>query len=278
MADAKRNGTPDENADEVAVVSLRDIKKIYQMGDMEVQALAGIDLDIWPGEMIAIMGPSGSGKSTLMNIIGCLDVASAGEYRIDDQDVSRLKDDQLADIRCRKIGFVFQSFNLLARTTALANVELPLIYAGVSGRERKRRAVESLTLVGLGERLHHKPSELSGGQQQRVAIARALINQPSMILADEPTGNLDTKTSIEIMELFQRLNQEQGITIVFVTHNPETADYCERVVRIRDGLMASDERRPATAGIYRTYHEAHVAHEHGTNGTGATMPQQEVRP
>ena len=240
MADAKRNGTPDENADEVAVVSLRDIKKIYQMGDMEVQALAGIDLDIWPGEMIAIMGPSGSGKSTLMNIIGCLDVASAGEYRIDDQDVSRLKDDQLADIRCRKIGFVFQSFNLLARTTALANVELPLIYAGVSGRERKRRAVESLTLVGLGERLHHKPSELSGGQQQRVAIARALINQPSMILADEPTGNLDTKTSIEIMELVTSLNRDQGMTVVMVTHETDIAAFARRIIRFVDGRIDSD--------------------------------------
>jgi putative ABC transport system ATP-binding protein len=197
--------------------------------------------------------------------------------------VSRLNDDQLAEIRCRKIGFVFQSFNLLARTTALANVELPLVYAGVSGRERRQRAVESLTLVGLGDRLHHKPSELSGGQQQRVAIARALINRPSMILADEPTGNLDTKTSIEIMELFQRLNQERGMTIVFVTHNPETAEYCERVVRIRDGLIEIDERRPATAGIYHpTYHEIrahnHAAHEPGVNGAGAPAPREEVTP
>jgi putative ABC transport system ATP-binding protein len=180
-------------------------------------------------------------------------------------------------IRCRKIGFVFQSFNLLSRTTALANVELPLIYAGLSGRERRQRAVESLTLVGLGDRIHHKPNELSGGQQQRVAIARALINRPSMILADEPTGNLDTKTSIEIMELFQRLNQERGMTIVFVTHNPETAEYCERVVRIRDGLIELDERRPATAGIYRTFHEAH-AHDHGANGAALPPAAKEVTP
>jgi putative ABC transport system ATP-binding protein len=243
------------NGFDVPVVALRGIKKIYQMGDVEVQALRGVDLNIEQGEMVAIMGPSGSGKSTLMNIIGCLDVPSEGSFQIDGTDVSRLKDDDLAAIRCRKIGFVFQSFNLLPRTSALANVELPLIYAGVSGRERHRRAQESLQMVGLGDRQRHKPNELSGGQQQRVAIARALINRPSMILADEPTGNLDTRTSIEIMELFQRLNLEQNITIVFVTHNPETADYCERVVRIRDGVIESDERRPPTAGIHRTRHE-----------------------
>jgi putative ABC transport system ATP-binding protein len=243
----------------VPVVDLRGIKKIYQMGDVEVQALRGVDLSIEQGEMLSIMGPSGSGKSTLMNIIGCLDVPSEGTFQIDGTDVSRLDDDALAAIRCRKIGFVFQSFNLLPRTTALANVELPLIYAGMGGRERHKRAQEVLQLVGLAERQHHKPNELSGGQQQRVAIARALINRPSMILADEPTGNLDTKTSIEIMELFQRLNLEQNITIVFVTHNPETAEYCERVVRIRDGHIESDERRPPTAGIHSTRHEREMA-------------------
>jgi len=213
------------------------------MGDLEVSALRGVDLDIWAGEMVAIMGPSGSGKSTLMNMIGCLDVPTAGAYYLDGIDVSQLNDNQLADIRCRKIGFVFQNFNLLPRTTALANVELPLIYGGVSGRQRRQRAEEVLKLVGLGERLYHNPNELSGGQQQRVAIARALSNRPAMILADEPTGNLDTKTSIEIMELFQRLNREQGITIIFVTHNPETADYCSRVVHFRDGLIERDEQR-----------------------------------
>jgi putative ABC transport system ATP-binding protein len=209
---------------------------------MEVHALRGASLKIYPGEMVAIMGPSGSGKSTLMNIVGCLDVPTGGSYKLDGIDVSRLSDDKLAEIRSKKIGFVFQSFNLLSRTSALANVELPLVYAGTSGRQRRKRAEESLGLVGLGDRLDHKPNELSGGQQQRVAIARALINRPAMILADEPTGNLDTRTSTEIMELFQRLNQEQGITIIFVTHDPETADYCQRVIHIRDGLVERDEQ------------------------------------
>lgn len=253
------------------VVSLRGITKIYQMGDIEVSALRGVDLDIAAGEMIAIMGPSGSGKSTLMNIVGCLDVPTDGWYEIDGQDVSRLKDDQLAGIRNHKIGFVFQSFNLLPRTTALANVELPLIYGGLGGRQRRKRAEDALRLVGLGDRLDHKPNELSGGQQQRVAIARALVNEPSMILADEPTGNLDTKTSVEIMELFQRLNKEHGITIVFVTHNPETAEYCHRVVRVRDGLVESDEKQVATAGIFSN--GASGVH---TNGHGPAQGMQEV--
>ena len=261
---AERNGAE-------PVVSLRGITKFYQMGDIEVRALRGVDLDIAAGEMIAIMGPSGSGKSTLMNIIGCLDVPSEGWYEIDGHDVSRLKDDQLADIRNHKIGFVFQSFNLLPRTTALANVELPLIYGGLGGRQRRQRAEEALRLVGLGDRLDHKPNELSGGQQQRVAIARALVNEPSMILADEPTGNLDTRTSVEIMELFQRLNQERGITIVFVTHNPETAEYCHRVVRVRDGLVESDLKQQATAGIYSN--GAGTAH---TNGHEPVATVQEV--
>jgi putative ABC transport system ATP-binding protein len=238
----RRNGEPDEP---VPVIQARGLTKVYQMGDMEVKALRGTNLDMYPGEMVSIMGPSGSGKSTLMNIIGCLDVPSAGIYRLDGIDVSRLEDDQLAAIRSKKIGFVFQSFNLLARTTALANVELPLIYAGVGGRERHKRAAESLELVGLGNRLDHKPNELSGGQQQRVAIARALINQPKLILADEPTGNLDTKTSDEIMRLFQQLNRERGMTIIFVTHDPETADYCQRIIHIRDGQIERDERKTA---------------------------------
>ena len=225
------------------VISVRGVTKVYQMGDVEVRALRGLDLDIWPGEMVAIMGPSGSGKSTLMNIIGCLDVPTAGSYLLDGVDVSKLSDDRLAEIRCLKIGFVFQSFNLLARTPAIANVELPLIYAGISGRQRRQRAADALTQVGLGDRLDHKPNELSGGQQQRVAIARALVNRPAMILADEPTGNLDSVTSVEIMELFQKLNQEQGITVVFVTHDPETAEYCHRVLHVRDGQMERDERR-----------------------------------
>jgi putative ABC transport system ATP-binding protein len=234
------NGQPDEV---VPVIQARGLTKVYQMGDMEVKALRGTNLDILPGEMVAIMGPSGSGKSTLMNIIGCLDVPSAGVYRLDGIDVSRLDDDRLAEIRSTKIGFVFQSFNLLSRTTALANVELPMIYAGMSGRDRRKRAAESLELVGLGNRLDHKPNELSGGQQQRVAIARALINRPKLILADEPTGNLDTKTSDEIMRLFQQLNRERNMTIVFVTHDPETADYCQRIIHIRDGQIERDERK-----------------------------------
>jgi putative ABC transport system ATP-binding protein len=227
------------------VIAIRGLTKIYRMGDMEVQALRGVDLDIWPGEMVAIMGPSGSGKSTLMNMLGCLDVPTAGVYQLDGVDVSKLNDDQLAEIRSRKIGFVFQSFNLLPRTSALANVELPLLYSNMAGRLRRQRAEAVLGLVGLGDRLHHKPNELSGGQQQRVAIARALSNRPAMILADEPTGNLDTKTSAEIMALFQQLNREQGMTIIFVTHNPETAEYCQRVIAIRDGLVERDERRIA---------------------------------
>ena len=233
------------------VVYIKDITKVYQMGEMEVAALRGINVEVYPGEMTAIMGPSGSGKSTLMNVIGCLDVPTAGTYKLDGVDVSKLSDDQLAEIRARKIGFVFQSFNLLSRTTALANVELPLIYLGKGARARHGRAEESLRLVGLGDRLHHKPNELSGGQQQRVAIARALINDPAMILADEPTGNLDSKTSIEIMELFQRLNVERGMTILFVTHNIETADYCHRVIHVRDGVVERDVRHEPRAGIYR---------------------------
>lgn len=228
------------------VIETHTLTKVYQMGDMKVHALRGVDLNVHSGEMMAIMGPSGSGKSTLMNIIGCLDVPTSGVYRLDSTDVGKLDDNRLADIRSLKIGFVFQNFNLLPRTTALANVELPLIYAGVGGRERHRRSTEALRLVGLEDRLDHKPNELSGGQQQRVAVARALINRPKLILADEPTGNLDTKTSNEIMQLFQQLNQEQGITVVFVTHDPEIAEYCERVVHFRDGQIERDERRTST--------------------------------
>lgn len=225
------------------VIAVQGVTKVYTMGDIEVRALRGINVEIWPGEMVAIMGPSGSGKSTLMNVLGCLDVPTEGSYKLDGVNVSELSDSQLAEIRCRKIGFVFQSFNLLPRTSARANVELPLIYAGIGSRQRRKRAEEMLRLVGLGERLDHKPSELSGGQQQRVAIARALTNQPAMILADEPTGNLDSKTSVEIIQLFQQLNREQGITIIFVTHEPDIAAYCKRVIYVRDGVVERDEKR-----------------------------------
>ncbi len=230
------------------VIEVKDVTKIYQMGEVEVRALDGVSLKIFPGEMVAIMGPSGSGKSTLMNILGALDVPTGGNYWLDGQDVGHMTDDQLADVRNRKIGFVFQNFNLLSRTTALANVELPLIYAGARGR--RERAVAALQRVGLGERLHHHPNELSGGQQQRVAIARALINQPSIILADEPTGNLDSKSGAEIMHIFQDLNEQQGITIIFVTHEPDIAEHTRRIVRLQDGLVLSDNpvKNPRRAG------------------------------
>jgi putative ABC transport system ATP-binding protein len=255
-----KNGS-EHTAKATPVIEAVGLTKVYQMGDLEVAALRGVNLEILSGELVSVMGPSGSGKSTLMNIIGCLDVPTDGIYRLDGSDVSRMADDQLAAIRSIKIGFVFQSFNLLARTTALANVELPLVYAGVGGRERRQRAAESLELVGLGNRLDHKPNELSGGQQQRVAIARALINRPKLILADEPTGNLDTKTSDEIMRLFQQLNQEKGMTIIFVTHDPETAAYCERVIHIRDGQIERDERKKAERGIMHGSQEPVTNHE-----------------
>jgi len=220
------------------VIEIRNITKIYRMGDVEVHALSGASLRVQSGEMVSIMGPSGSGKSTLMNIIGCLDQATSGQYLLDGIDVSSLSDDQLAAVRSRKIGFVFQSFNLLPRTTALQNVELPLVYAG--GKNRRQRAEAALQRVGLGDRLGHRPNELSGGQQQRVAIARALINDPAIILADEPTGNLDSKSGAEIMAIFQDLNERQGITVVFVTHEPEIAEHTRRIVRLMDGQIVED--------------------------------------
>ncbi len=222
-----------------AVIEAVDLHKVYEGAGAETHALRGVSMTIEAGEFFAIMGPSGSGKSTLMNIIGCLDTPSEGKYILDDVEVNKLNDDQLAEIRNKKIGFVFQTFNLLPRTSALDQVELPLIYAGVGGRRKK--AQQALEWVGLADRMHHKPTELSGGQQQRVAIARALVNGPSIILADEPTGNLDTRSSEEIMAIFQKLNKEQGITVIFVTHEADIAAHTQRIIRIRDGRIQSDE-------------------------------------
>ncbi|HPS79819.1 MAG TPA: ABC transporter ATP-binding protein [Thermoanaerobaculaceae bacterium] len=218
------------------LIEIRDLTKIYEMGDTQVRALDGVSLDVKRGEFLAIMGPSGSGKSTLMNLIGCLDSPTSGTYRLNDQEVSSLDDDELARIRNREIGFVFQTFNLLARTSAIENVEVPLIYAGVPRTERHRKAKEMLELVGLGDRMHHQPNELSGGQRQRVAVARALVNSPSILLADEPTGNLDSKTGEEIMALFDTLNRE-GNTIILVTHEEDIAAFARYRVRLRDGKI-----------------------------------------
>jgi len=223
------------------IIEIKDLTRFYQMGETEVRALNGVTFDVLENEYIAIMGPSGSGKSTLMNMIGCLDTPTSGEYILNNNRVSQMDDAELAEVRNREIGFVFQTFNLLPRTTCLANVELPLIYAGVKASERKERASEVLAKVGLGDRLDHKPNELSGGQRQRVAIARALVNSPSILLADEPTGNLDTKTGEEIMLLFEEL-YKAGNTIIVVTHENEIAEHSRRIVRLRDGVIETDEK------------------------------------
>ena len=225
-----------------SIIHLDGIRKSYYMGRQELQVLKGIDLDIYKNEYVALMGPSGSGKSTLMNILGCLDSPTAGKYVLNGQDVSKMPDDQLAEVRNKEIGFVFQQFNLLPRLTALENVALPLVYAGTSRKLRTEMAMEVIQKVGLEDRSHHKPNELSGGQCQRVAIARALVNNPSLILADEPTGNLDTKTSNEIMEIFSQI-QAAGNTVVLVTHEEDIANYARRIVRLRDGLIESDKQR-----------------------------------
>lgn len=226
------------------MIHAEGLTKVYQMGESEVRALDGANFTIEKGEMVAIMGPSGSGKSTLMSIIGCLDVPSSGQYSLDGVSVESLDESGLAEVRGRKIGFVFQQFNLLARTSALENVMLPLTYAGISGREREKRARAALKRVGLGERTHHAPNELSGGQQQRVAIARAIVNEPTILLADEPTGALDSKTGVEIMDLFQRLHRENGQTVILVTHDAHVARHTERIIRLSDGRIVSDESNP----------------------------------
>jgi putative ABC transport system ATP-binding protein len=230
----------------MAVISVRDLTKTYVVGEVEVHALRGVSVDVERGEFVAATGPSGSGKSTFMHILGCLDHPTGGQYVLDGHDVSKMNRDALAAIRNRRIGFVFQGFNLLSRTTALDNVELPLLYNNASGRTaaRRQRAMAVLAAVGLADRAHHYPNQLSGGQQQRVAIARALINDPAILLADEPTGNLDSKTSIEVMGIFQRLNREQGITILLITHEHDIAEYGSRVITFRDGRILED--RPVT--------------------------------
>ena len=227
------------------VISIRDLVKTYHVGEVTVRALRGASIDVEAGEFVAVTGPSGSGKSTLMHILGCLDRPTSGTYVLDGKDVSRMSKDDLAIVRNRKIGFVFQGFNLLSRTTALDNVELPLLYNGASKMktsERHKRAMDALTAVGLGDRFHHFPNQLSGGQQQRVAIARALVTQPTILLADEPTGNLDTRTSIEVMDIFQKLNMERGITVLLITHEMDIAEYGTRLVRFRDGRIQVDQK------------------------------------
>ncbi len=223
------------------MLCIQGLGKTYGEGQAEVKALRGVDLSVEEGEFVAIMGPSGSGKSTLMNVIGCLDKSSYGTYQLDCVDVSKLDENALAEIRNKKIGFVFQAFNLLPRITALKNVELPMIYAGVSAKERRKRAMEALRRVGLEERVEHKPNEMSGGQKQRVAIARALVNNPTIVLADEPTGNLDSISSEEIMDIFQQLNEE-GVTVLIVTHEPDIAEHTHRIVTFEDGLLVKDQR------------------------------------
>ena len=225
------------------IIAVHDLRKTYRMGDVEVNALQGVSFEIQRGEFVAIMGPSGSGKSTLMNLVGCLDTPSAGAYQLDGIDVEKLGSADLSLVRARKLGFVFQQYNLLARQSALRNVEMPLIYRGVGSAERHQRALAALGIVGMADRVHHRPNELSGGQQQRVAIARALVGSPAIILADEPTGALDTKTSVEIMSILLRLNHQQGLTVVLVTHEADVAAYARRVLTMRDGRLIQDELR-----------------------------------
>jgi putative ABC transport system ATP-binding protein len=229
-----------QNTTIAPVIETNDLRKSYKMGDHELEVLKGVDVNLYKGEFVAIVGPSGSGKSTLMAILGALDKPTSGSYKLDGVEIGHMSEDSLSDVRNNRIGFVFQKFNLLARASSLNNVALPLVYSGKNAKERNERAQHMLELVGLGDRSHHRPNELSGGQQQRVAIARALVNNPSLILADEPTGNLDTRTGEEIMNLFKKLHSEQGITLVIVTHSPEIAEQAQRVIRVRDGMIVNE--------------------------------------
>ncbi len=242
------------------MIDIEDLCKVYRMGEIEVPALCGVTFQIRRGEFVSIMGPSGSGKSTLMNLLGCLDVPTSGKYLLDGVEVDQLTGDALAAVRGRKLGFIFQQYNLLARQTALRNVEMPLIYRGVSGAERRARAEAALRLLGMADRMDHRPNELSGGQQQRVAIARALVGNPAVILADEPTGALDTKTSAEIMGVLQKLNREQGLTVVLVTHEPDVSLYAQRVLHLRDGHIESETfNRPAASDPQASSHPTRSA-------------------